>query len=40
MMAFNITKEFIIIILVYAVLYSIYYLITLKSYIKIVSSSY
>lgn len=37
MMAFDITKEFIIIILVYAVLYSIYYLITLKSYIKIVS---
>ncbi|MBZ9686928.1 ABC transporter permease [Clostridium estertheticum] len=39
MLGFNITKEFIIIILVYAVLYSIYYLITLKSYIKIVSSS-
>ena len=36
--AINITKEFIIIILVYAVLYSIYYLITLKSYIKIISS--
>jgi len=40
MLRFNITKECIIIILVYAVLYSIYYLITLKSYIKIVSSSY
>lgn len=37
---FNITKEFIIVILVYAVLYSIYYLITLKAYIKTVSSSY
>ncbi|MBW9172434.1 ABC transporter permease [Clostridium estertheticum] len=36
--AVNITKEFIIIILVYAVLYSIYYLITLKAYIKIVSN--
>ncbi|MBU3217885.1 ABC transporter permease [Clostridium estertheticum] len=38
MVAVNITKEFIIIILVYAVLYSIYYLITLKAYIKIVSN--
>ncbi|MBW9147051.1 ABC transporter permease [Clostridium sp. CM027] len=37
MVTINITKEFIIIILVYAVLYSIYYLITLKSYIKIIS---
>ncbi|MBW9152944.1 FtsX-like permease family protein [Clostridium estertheticum] len=36
--AVNITKEFIIIILIYAVLYSIYYLITLKAYIKIVSN--
>jgi len=34
MMAINITKEFIIIILVYAVLYGIYYLITLRTYIK------
>ncbi|MGH4122140.1 MAG: FtsX-like permease family protein [Clostridium sp.] len=40
MMAFDFTKELIIIILVYAVLYSIYYLITLKAYIKIVTSSY
>jgi len=38
MMGFDITKELIIIILVYAVLYSIYYLMTLKSYIKTVSS--
>ncbi|MBU3099782.1 MULTISPECIES: FtsX-like permease family protein [Clostridium] len=38
MMGFDITKELIIMILVYALLYSIYYLITLKSYIKTVSS--
>ncbi len=37
MMAFHIYKELVIIVLVYAVLYSIYYLITLNSYVKTVS---
>ncbi|WP_298841666.1 FtsX-like permease family protein [Clostridium sp.] len=40
MMGFDITKELIIMILAYALLYSIYYLITLKSYIKTVNSSF
>ena len=37
MMALKMRKSFAIIILVYAVLYSIYYLITVKYYIKTIS---
>lgn len=36
-MGFKITREYLIIVLIYAIFYGIYYLITLKSYVKTVS---